>query len=230
MVLSVVKALRGQKRPHFSIVSSKYCCFFWLLQFLGTCREQSRSTPEVVPGQGRSRWRKVVPGQGRPQRSFPAKVVPGEGRSFLVKVHPRGRSRLRSSTSRCVPGPESSVPRNCSNPFFLYLLNGFRKAQGRFNVKHSAQRMKLNASKSGLKLHEKSLSTLFIPCSPSWTYMSKFQSTFRTWTTCSCYVKSKHCLTFESVFSQYSSHYSGLPRSMPNVNQYQSKNMIGFHR
>ncbi len=29
---------------------------------------------ELPPG-NRSRWRKVVPGQGRPQRSFPAKVI-----------------------------------------------------------------------------------------------------------------------------------------------------------
>ncbi len=76
--------------------------------------ETPRSTPEVVPGQGRSRWRKVVPGQGRPHRS--SEVVPGGGRSFLVKVDPRGRSWPRSSSSRCVPAPESSVPRNCSNP------------------------------------------------------------------------------------------------------------------
>ncbi len=79
-------------------------------------RSRPRSTPEVVPGQGRSRWGKVVPGQGRPRRSFPGKVVPGGGRSFLLKVDPRGRSRPRSSSSRCVPAPESSVPRNCSNP------------------------------------------------------------------------------------------------------------------
>ncbi len=113
--------------------------FMGLLQFLGTCREQS-GTGNTSPGKypvkvdpgGRSRWRKVVPGQGRPWRSFPAKVVPGEGRPFPAKVVPGQGRPWRSFSAKVVPGggrsflvkvdprgrsrPRSSGPRNCSNP------------------------------------------------------------------------------------------------------------------
>ena len=74
---------------------------------------------EVVPGEGQS--------QGRSQRS-----IPRQGhRSFLGNVNPRGEVRgrswgkvrvrvqsrwVRGHWSQHVPDPESSDPRNCSNP------------------------------------------------------------------------------------------------------------------
>ncbi len=97
----------------------------------GTVSKPSRKTAPGNYLQENHSWVKVDPGGHSQARSFPGKEGHSQARSFLSKVVPsQGRPqrllpgkqvqshRVRGQ-SQCVPGPESSDPRNSSNPLCI---------------------------------------------------------------------------------------------------------------